>query len=339
MSNIVLSQYVKNNLNAGPKAKVDVEEILKQHFDFQVKTVLLKKDGFKNSLEKYFFFIKKLLYVKANVKPDDFVVIQAPFSNKLSITKHIKNKVAFIHDIEGLRGNDEKLLNEELNFFNTCRYIICHNSVMKQYLLDHGVDEKKIYVLELFDYLCNDKATPQKNTVINEDEIKLVYTGNLDKAPFLKQLDSEKMNFHLNIYGIMNGNIDNEKITYMGKYLPEELPGILEGDLGLVWDGNLDESDENTGFKNYTKYNNPHKISCYLAAGMPVVVWNKSALADFVKSKNIGYCINDLYDINKLNFEDYETKKTNAIQLSRLITDGIFTQNIIKQIKTDINKG
>lgn len=31
------------------------------------------------------------------------------------------------------------------------------------------------------------------------------------------------------------------------------------------------------------KYNNLHKLSLHICAGMPVVVWDKSAIADFAR--------------------------------------------------------
>ena len=56
---------------------------------------------------------------------------------------------------------------------------------------------------------------------------------------------------------------------------------VQEGNLGLIWDGASDSSDEDIGMKNYTRYNNPHKLSCYMAAGLPVIVWEKSAISKF----------------------------------------------------------
>ena len=123
------------------------------------------------------------------------------------------------------------------------------------------------------------------------------------------------MKYRINLYGVGIDKDINNKIKYLNKYSPDELPNKIVGDLGLIWDGNYDESDENEGFKNYTKYNNPHKLSCYIAAGLPVIVWEQSAVADFVNKYNIGYTIKNLYDINKINLTDYTTKKKISIVL------------------------
>jgi hypothetical protein len=206
---------------------------------------------------------------------------------------------------------------------------------MKNFLVQHGVSEDKIYVLEIFDYLCDLKKEKSKSDLSN---IKIIYTGNLDKAPFLNQIKEENMNFELNVYGICSNEFKNKKINYKGKFLPDELPSKLEGDLGLVWDGNLDESDENVGFKNYTKYNNPHKLSCYIAAGVPVIVWEKAAVSKFVKDNNIGYTISSIYDINKLDFSDYNQKLENATKLGNNIRSGFYTKRVMDKILDELEK-
>lgn len=55
-----------------------------------------------------------------------------------------------------------------------------------------------------------------------------------------------------------------------GSYMPEELPEKLEAKYGLVWDGLEITSCEGT-FGQYLKYNNPHKFSLYMAAGIAVI--------------------------------------------------------------------
>lgn len=42
-------------------------------------------------------------------------------------------------------------------------------------------------------------------------------------------------------------------------------------------------------------------MSMYLAANLPVIVWGKSAMAEYVKLYNIGICIDSLNEIpNKI---------------------------------------
>lgn len=86
-------------------------------------------------------------------------------------------------------------------------------------------------------------------------------------------------------------------MIYHGSFSPEDLPEHLEGAFGLVWDGTSAETCiGNTG--EYLKYNNPHKTSLYLSSGIPVIVWSKAAIADFVIRNGVGIAVDSLYDVN-----------------------------------------
>lgn len=334
---IIISKYDKGALNAGPKAKTDVEYICNKEFGANIKTY---GDFIKEN--KYKRFIKKLL-AKINlffsIKKKEITIIQIPFSKYTFITSRIKNKVAFIHDIEGLRYNDSERLSGEINVLSRFNYIVAHNDSMKKFLVERGIDKSKIYTLDLFDYICTEK--PNKiSKKFNAKNIKIAYAGNLskEKSPFLHQIDSNKMNFNILMYGVGIDKSINEKIIYIGAFKPEQLPDSIDADLGLVWDGNYDETDETADFKNYTKYNNPHKLSCYIAAGIPVIVWKKSAISKFVEKENIGYTISNIYDINKIDFSDYNTKKKNVQELQKKVRKGYFTTKVIKEIIERLQK-
>lgn len=139
------------------------------------------------------------------------------------------------------------------------------------------------------------------------------------------------MKFQINLYGNGNEKINNKKIFYKGTFQSDN-PLTISGKLGLVWDGNYDDSDANELFKNYTRYNNPHKLSCYLAVGLPVIVWSKSAISEIVEKYNIGYQIGNLYDINNIDLSDYDEKKKNVEKLSTKLRDGFFTKEVMRKI-------
>ena len=71
---------------------------------------------------------------------------------------------------------------------------------------------------------------------------------------------------------------------------PDRLPNVLEGDFGLVWDGeSLEEGQEAAG--RYLRYNCPHKFSLYMAAGMPVIVGKQSAMAEITERETLGITV------------------------------------------------
>lgn len=197
---------------------------------------------------------------------------------------------------------------------------------MKKFLINKGINKDYIYVLELFDYLCNDNIKAIKS---NNKKKNICYTGNLSikKCPFIHQIDDNKINFNFKLYGIGIEEDISKNVTYHGSFNPEDI-NYIEGDLGLVWDGNIDSLDSNDFNKSYTKYNNPHKLSCYIARGLPVIVWEEAAIANFVKKYNIGYTIKDFYDINNLNFKDIEQKRKNVLKLSNKVRNGYFTKRV-----------
>ena len=323
----IISQYNTTLLNAGPKAKLDIEKILVRDYQCKKHTLILSGKEEKDKIHKFIYKIKKALFCIRFFRGRDIIFMQFPLTNEISVTKNAKNKIALVHDLEGLRRKNKEIEDKEIKFLDTCKFIVVHNEKMKNYLVSKNIQNEKIYILELFDYLCC-KDEFSQNSAIDQNNINVIYTGNLDKATFLKQLDSNKMNFCLNLYGSKNMEFENKKIIYKGKFLPDDLPSKIEGNLGLVWDGNIDETDENDQLKNYTKYNTPHKLSCYIAAGIP----EKSAISDLVKKYDIGYVINNIYDINDINLIDYNKKKENIIKLSKKVQNGYFTKRVVNEI-------
>ena len=88
--------------------------------------------------------------------------------------------------------------------------------------------------------------------------------------------------------------------------------------------------------KRYTKYNNPHKLSCYLASGVPVIAWEKAAIADFINENNIGYTINSIYDINNISILDWNKKLENVKVISKNVRSGYYTKKIFEDIVKDM---
>lgn len=327
----IISKYRVDNLDAGPKAKVDIENILKNEYNCEICALKLgPKETEDRFVRKMCRKIQKVFFELKNFKKNDIIIVQSPFTSRNFVTDACKNKIAIVHDINGLRTGNAAELKKEIDFLKTCKAVIAHNQYMERFLSENGVS-CKIVDIGVFDYLLGEDAEKHTAQPLSGEPV-VVYAGNLAKSPFLYQLEEEKMRFRMNVYGVGTDKDINGKINYKGKYRPDELPNKLEGNLGLVWDGNFDESDENEGFKNYTKYNNPHKLSCYIAAGLPVIVWEKAAVADFVSENGIGYTVSSVYDINALDLSDYDVKRKNTLELSACVRNGVFTKKAIEKV-------
>ncbi len=340
----VLTVKGNGEFTAGPKAPSDIIEILQDKYN--AKSILLEKGN--NAFGKIKYRLKMYNTFLASLFFGDILVIQFPMYETTNLLNKVflfflsavrKNKtIALVHDIDGIRNDDMQSIKQDIDRLNKIGYVIVHNEKMRKKLQDYGL-KSKTYNLELFDYLCNDETKKIKEK-IDKKNVKIAYAGNLNKlkSPFIHQLDCKKMKFTLYLYGIGINNDLNEKMIYKGKKEPNDLPNEIDADLGLVWDGNYDESDSEKNMKGYTRYNNPHKLSCYIASGKPVIVWRKSAAADFVNKYNIGYTISSIYDINKLNFDDYEEKIKNIEKIKNKVRNAFYTTKVMDKLLKEIKE-
>ena len=103
----------------------------------------------------------------------------------------------------------------------------------------------------------------------------------------------------------------------------------------MVWDGPSAESCEGV-FGEYLKYNNPHKCSLYLAAGLPVIIWKQAALAPFIVGNHLGFCVNSLDEIDsvldKITDEEYKTISQNCRKIGEKIRSGYFLTKALRKI-------
>lgn len=290
------------------------------------------------------FNITKL---KLKMKSSDIVIVQWPLGLRLSlfkgklITSFSGKKVVLIHDIESLRYNpdDKGRIYDEIKVLNEFDVLIAHNESMKTWLLQNGI-KKEVYILQLFDYLITGQIKKSHNFLWQDNrKYRISIAGNLDckKSEYLYKMSNGK-NYDLFAYGI--NYQENSKIFYKGSFEPEELPTVIEGDFGLVWDGNSIESCEgDTG--NYLKYNSPHKFSLYICAAMPVIVWSESAISKFVEENNIGFCVNSLHEIDdilpKITQEKYREYCENVWELSKRVRSGYYTKKVLSEIGIEVS--
>lgn len=327
----ILSRFNGSKFHAGPKAKRDIEDILQESYGF---TPVFFDAG--TSLPaRVMAGIRRIYDVYRTSRQSDLLVVQWPYSDKQLYTRTIHNPVTWIHDIDYIRLQKEALKNFELDFFNRSRLVVVHNEVMAAELMREGIDPTRIIVLELFDYLAKGDVPDQGPM---HEVPQIVYTGNLDKSQFLWQLSPSSMSYDLHVYGTLEKKLSSPPIHYHGALPPDEVPNTISGDLGLVWDGDQDAGDAQSPSKNYTRYNNPHKLSCYIAAGLPVIVWSQSAAARLVSRYNIGYTIDSLADINALDFSDYEEKRKNTIELGKKVRSGFFTRRAMDEVLHRLKK-
>lgn len=332
--------------SAGSKARKDANIILESK-GFKNKSYNLDIiENEKNRILKRFTIEKQWKNIFVNLKQDDVLFIQYPlvqmsYTIATQINKVKKRGIKvilLIHDSNILRENkmsgESKLKKirmyiAEKSIFNSVNKIICHNNKMKMELIKLGLNEKKIEVLNIFDYLMDRKPEIK----MPETDKTVIVAGALypEKSGYVYDVPK---NIKFNFYGV---GYDTKKqksnnSVYCGSFNPDELPYKLEGSYGLIWDGPSIEACKGA-FGEYLKVNNPHKTSLYLASGIPVIIWKEAALAEFVKKNNCGLIINNLNELpdilNGMTTEQYFNMKESVNNISEKLRKGYYLSSAI----------
>ncbi len=279
---------------------------------------------------------------------NDTLFIQIPVFNHSIFLPSVLNKlrkrnirvVLFVHDLELIRyslldhGTKlSKIRNkiEEKGLIRESSMIILHNNKMIEFVENMGVPKSKMVNLQLFDYLYDkhDNKDEQGKLSLNNG---IIIAGNLskEKSEYLYHLPDD---IHFHLYGVNYEDKPKDNINYHGSYAPDDLPNALFGSFGLVWDGNSVETCQGV-YGDYLRINNPHKISLYLAAGMPVFIWKEAALAELVKKYQLGICIDSIHDIkgylDDMSESEYKRLRRNVSAFSNRLIAGEFTKTAIE---------
>ena len=155
----ILTVKSGKQFNAGPKAPRDIIEILQKKYN--AKAIYLVQSN--NIIKKNLYRVKIFTNIVISKIKKEVLVLQFPMYETSKVLNKFfifclkranKDKtIILIHDLEGLRNNDEKIKKQDITRLNMAKYVIAHNKVMKSFLEGQGV-KSKIYTLNLFDYLC-----------------------------------------------------------------------------------------------------------------------------------------------------------------------------------------
>ncbi len=324
MEKIQYSIWKKETGNAGGKAKNDAFDIISElgfkpsYYPTSTRIIRIFQQIF--SLRKF---------IGKKIKIIQYPAIQKNIFNLFLKTLNKRDlSIALIHDIVSIQGTSNVDKRKEIDKLESFDYLIVHNKNMGNYIKNLGYKGKLIN-LKLFDYLHD----LNKKIVNNNYSNSISFAGNLEKSKFLLHINKIS-NYKFYLYGLKGCmNFSNLKnIEYKGCLSSEEIVYNLEGDYGLVWDGETINSCTGV-YGEYLKYNNPHKLSLYIAAGKPIITWKKAAIADFVLENEIGIVVDSLEELNSLNLsKNYEKMKNNILKLKKLIAEGFYLKSAINQI-------
>lgn len=329
----------KDLFNAASKAKDDIRAIVRE-MDIPVFSMRKNSTPVKllNTLIDAFRYLSLLTRILFNIKKGGILIVQRRLSYvKIGLLTKILNLrgcqlCLIVHDINSLRFEPHE---SEIKGLNKARFLIVHTKAMKEKLTELGVKTQMI-VLDIFDYVT-DKSPIAKRK--NSD--KVVFAGNLDKTDFLpliRHISAPEFyfyGFHMpeKLSGITN-------ITYKGKFSPMHVCDI-DGSWGLVWDGNSIDTCSGLLGK-YLRYNAPHKCSLYIAAHLPLIVWEESAMAPFVRENEIGICVKSIGEIkdgiSKISDDEYAEMQRKLEMLSKRLDCGEQMKNAIRKVSGEITE-
>lgn len=246
--------------------------------------------------------------------------------------------VFLVHDLEMIRHafpENPDLAFRDREMLEAADAIIVHNRNMADFLeREHNVDRSKLICLGIFDYLVPTGTLPKTDI---SDKKSICIAGNLspDKSGYIKGLiDLLPDDMSLNLYGVnYEQGTAGSNVIYHGSFDADILPDLLNSSFGLVWDGpRSDTCAGNMG--NYMRFNDPHKVSLYISAGIPVIIWSEAALAGFIKDRHIGFTVSSLEEIpeklGNVTEEDYQSYRSNLYPLMRQVRDGYFLKEAVK---------
>ena len=339
MKNYILTEDNGRENHAGSKARNDIEKIVLNQKYIPVTIRKYKLDGPLSRVQQVGVVFADWMRLLKMLDKGSCLLLQIPVTYGkmyvpfyLKLIKKLKNLriIMLIHDLDAIREL-EKNEQREINFLKIADFIICHNDKMKQVLINKSINSRSLFSLGIFDYIAESSLKKNRRSLSSQ----VIIAGNLmpGKAQYIYKLQAVKGDTIFNLYG-PNYESDTQvsTIKYHGQFGPEELLDKLQGSFGLVWDG--DEIETCSGFMGaYLKVNNPHKTSLYLAAGIPVIVWSQSAMAEFVLKENIGITVESLNDISeaikKIGEHDYQVMVKNASGVSKKLRNGFYTATVL----------
>lgn len=339
--------------NAGVKARDDITRILCHMGMKRISLTEIQRDD-PNPVTKVMNHVKiaaRWRRAFAELTEGDVLYVQFPpilhtvfYVNCInSLKKRGVRVILLIHDLEILRWKKKKNIKpaekirfdiEEISVLRAADGIIAHNEKMKQLLTDLGISQDKIVSLGIFDYLIPGYSRKEKTKPMGNLSGPVIIAGNLarHKAGYVYNLPDD---IRFELFGTRYDGEDRDNITYRGQVDPGELPFLLDGSFGLVWDG--ESTDTCSGvYGEYLAYNNPHKTSLYLASGMPVIIWENAALADFVKENRCGITVSSLSEIGSrlaaMTEEEYRELRDGAMRVGSRLRRGDMIQNAISAL-------
>lgn len=321
----------KMSYNAGNKAVNDIFAIAKE-------SGYTKLYYIKRSANSFIRLSRLIMGLMTCLISSEKILLQYPITNAPRVERFLiniflkifkKDVTIVVHDLNTYRFGGVLDL-YEIKALKRASNLLIHTHAMKKFLTKYGIPENKMLIIGAFPYLIE-----KRNSIDRSKNNEIVFAGNLDKSYFLRYISNfaSKNNIIFNLYGTKTNDISfNERVKYMGRFSPEDVSN-LQGKWGLVWDGDsLDTCSGNLG--QYMRINSPHKVSLYIAAELPIIIWSGSALASYVINNKLGIAVDSFEELNdiikNMSQESYQQLLDSIREFSSNITTGRLLKRLLQ---------
>ena len=341
MPNVFISKNYRHLRTGGDKAKTDVEDIL---VALGWQNIGLPQGRISNSVGAYFYTLASVCKALMRLRRGDALLLQYPLKKHYDRIVRTANRrgakvITLIHDLGCFRR--KKLgVEEEIERLNRSDVLLVHTREMAQWLRDHGITVPIIEV-GLWDYRGANRSASASESLSSsaKEHPSLAYVGDLSMRhnSFLYSL-SRQSDITLRLYGSGFDGEAGAAADYRGSVDAESIIDKVEGDYGLIWYGSsLETVDGPIG--EYLPYCASHKTSLYMRAGLPVVIWDKAALARTVTELGIGIAVPSLVDIGPrlaaITPEEYAAMSRRARAIgNKIAAGGFLTEALATALKS-----
>jgi hypothetical protein len=277
---------------------------------------------------------EKLEALLNTVLPGDLVIVQYPlWTNymqfELEFVRYLKNDrkakvVALVWDIISWIHDDRKrdyTKDASLWILNEYDLVVAANPKMANRLLTEGGVKTPMISMDLTDFIYHGPLKEKRFI----KQLFYVATG-IDPAIINEYQSSMPINF-IGPYNKKTSTFDY--IHLLGPMRSEEIPFQFDGGFGLLY---YPTGGGYKGMSHYGEYNNPMKLSLYLAAGLPVIMLSNMAHAEWVKKYRLGIVVDSLSQIDaaidNLVEADYDEMLTNLKPWQHAVTNGFFSKQL-----------
>lgn len=265
--------------------------------------------------------------VAAAVKDRDIVVFQSPSWNGPDYDKALMEEfrrrrdirlVMFIHDVPPMRfGGTEEEYRQAAEIYNMADVVIVPTESMVDFLRKKGLRTKKVLIQPMWDLpFSGELGVPRL-------ERRIVFSGSPEEFGFISSWDQEVL---LDVFTDEETEPAGRNVRVEGwRNKTELLSEYARGGFGLVWEGSV--------CPDYDRCSQSHRLSQYLAAGIPVIMEKGFTHEQTVQEYGLGFVVASLKEaaevVKNISEEEYRQKRDNIKNISRLIRGGFFTKKLL----------